>query len=61
MRCKVGFCDDHQGSYMNKVMKQELCCKKCGFVLRETKELSVSTKNHDFGRGEEKWEDSDDY
>jgi len=58
MRCKVGFCDDHQGSFMNKVTGQESCCKKCGFRLRETKDLSISTKNHDYGRNEnEGWED----
>ena len=49
---------------MNKVMKQDTCCKRCGFVLRETKDLSVSTKNHEFGRTEDKWDDDyddDDY
>ncbi|OMJ77058.1 hypothetical protein SteCoe_23460 [Stentor coeruleus] len=61
LRCKVSYCDDHQGSFMNKVSKQELPCKKCGYGLKETKALSVSTKTHEYGRQEAQDADYDDY
>lgn len=61
LRCKVSYCDDHQGSFMNKVSKQELPCKKCGYGLKETKALSVSTKTHEYGRQEAQDVDYEDY
>ncbi|KAI7810793.1 zinc finger protein 330 [Triplophysa rosa] len=51
LRCKVCFCDDHARS---KVFKQEKGkappCPKCGHETQETKDLSMSTRNHKFGR-----------
>ena len=61
LRCKVSYCDDHYGSYMNKVSKDETPCKKCGYGLRETKNLSISTKNHEYGRQEYNNYDEESY
>lgn len=51
LRCKICFCDDHVKSVTNATRKGEgLTCKKCGYALRETKDLSVSVRQHKFGR-----------
>uniref|UniRef100_A0A0D6R757 Uncharacterized protein n=1 Tax=Araucaria cunninghamii TaxID=56994 RepID=A0A0D6R757_ARACU len=51
LRCKICFCDDHVKSVANLAKKGEgLTCKKCGYALRETKDLSVSVRQHKFGR-----------
>jgi len=51
LRCKICFCDDHVKSVTNATKKGEgLTCKKCGYALRETKDLSVSVRQHKFGR-----------
>uniref|UniRef100_A0A672RPQ3 Zinc finger protein 330 n=1 Tax=Sinocyclocheilus grahami TaxID=75366 RepID=A0A672RPQ3_SINGR len=51
LRCKACFCDDHARS---KVFKQEKGkappCPKCGHETQETKDLSMSTRTHKFGR-----------
>ncbi|GAA6080614.1 zinc finger protein 330 [Tachysurus ichikawai] len=51
LRCKACFCDEHARS---KVFKQEKGkappCPKCGHQTQETKDLSMSTRNHKFGR-----------
>ncbi|XP_053478008.1 zinc finger protein 330 [Ictalurus furcatus] len=51
LRCKACFCDEHARS---KVFKQEKGkappCPKCGHQTQETKDLSMSTRTHKFGR-----------
>ncbi|XP_042573242.1 zinc finger protein 330-like isoform X5 [Cyprinus carpio] len=60
LRCKACFCDDHARS---KVFKQEKGkappCPKCGHETQETKDLSMSTRTHKFGR--QSGPDEDDY
>eukprot|EP01138_Halocafeteria_seosinensis_P010992 gb/GECG01011227.1/.p1 GENE.gb/GECG01011227.1/~~gb/GECG01011227.1/.p1 ORF type:complete len:288 (+),score=24.34 gb/GECG01011227.1/:1-864(+) len=52
MRCKIAFCDAHVKSKVTtKTSDVHHTCKKCGFKLHETKDLSISTKTHAFGRG----------
>jgi NOA36 protein len=63
LRCKISFCDDHFGSFMGKVSNLDAPCKKCGYGLRETKNLSISTKTHEYGRqeyGDYDYEDEQD-
>lgn len=51
LRCKICFCDEHVKGVTNSTKKGEgLTCKKCGYPLRETKDLSVSVRQHKFGR-----------
>jgi len=51
LRCKLCWCDDH---VRRKGVKYErnapIPCPKCGFETNETKELSMSTKTHKYGR-----------
>lgn len=62
LRCKACFCDDHARS---KVFKQEKGkappCPKCGHQTQETKDLSMSTRTHKFGRQSGADDDSYDY
>ncbi|CAH1267659.1 zinc finger protein 330-like isoform X1 [Branchiostoma lanceolatum] len=51
MRCKTAYCDDHVKRKGAKISKgQPVTCPKCGHNTRETKDLSVSTRNYDYGR-----------
>ncbi|KAM9477689.1 zinc finger protein 330 isoform 1-T2 [Clarias gariepinus] len=62
LRCKACFCDEHARS---KVFKQEKGkappCPKCGHQTQETKDLSMSTRTHKFGRQSGADDDSYDY
>ncbi|NP_998538.1 zinc finger protein 330 [Danio rerio] len=62
LRCKACFCDDHARS---KVFKQEKGknppCPKCGHETQETKDLSMSTRTHKFGRQSGADDDDDGY
>lgn len=51
LRCKICFCDEHVKGVINSNKKGEAhTCKKCGYLLRETKDISVSVRQHKFGR-----------
>jgi len=51
LRCKICFCDDHVRRKGVKYEKnQPIPCPKCGYETAETKGLSMSTRNHKFGR-----------
>jgi len=52
LKCKVCFCDDHvrrKGVKYDK-KQEDFPCPKCGFETSETKAMSMSTRNHKFGR-----------
>ncbi|KAK7070855.1 Zinc finger protein 330 [Halocaridina rubra] len=61
LRCKTCYCEDHvrrKGfKYDNK---QKIPCPKCGFDTEETKELSMSTRTHKYGRQQMSFGDHDD-
>jgi len=73
LRCKVCFCDEHVRRKGIKYEKNaEIPCPKCGYETAETKSMSVSTRNHKFGRqqqgfsegrgyGQDDDDDDDDY
>ena len=51
LRCKICFCDDHVRRKGIKYEKNEAFkCPKCFFGLRETKDLSMSTRSYEYGR-----------
>lgn len=51
LRCKTCYCDDHVRRKGVKYDKnQAIPCPKCGYDTAETKGLSMSTRNHKFGR-----------
>jgi len=51
LRCKICFCDEHVKKKGHKYEKnQPLPCPKCGYETAETKAMSMSTRNHKFGR-----------
>ncbi|XP_059085992.1 zinc finger protein 330 homolog [Tigriopus californicus] len=52
LRCKTCYCDDHVRRKGVKYEKNQTAmpCPKCGFETSETKGLSMSTRNHKFGR-----------
>jgi len=71
LRCKVCFCEDHVRRKGVKYEKnQAMPCPKCGYETAETKAMSMSTRNHKFGRQQQNFgasggyggqgEDSDD-
>ncbi|XP_042879647.1 zinc finger protein 330 homolog [Penaeus japonicus] len=61
LRCKTCYCEDHvrrKGfKYDNR---QKLPCPKCGFDTEETKDLSMSTRTHKYGRQRTGFDDYDD-
>ncbi|XP_064103994.1 zinc finger protein 330 homolog [Macrobrachium nipponense] len=61
LRCKICYCEDHvrrKGfKYDNK---QKIPCPKCGFDTEETKELSMSTRTHKYGRQQLSYTNDDD-
>lgn len=65
LRCKLCFCDEHVRRKGVKVERgQAMKCPKCLFELRDTKDLSMSTKKFDFGRqghAEDDYGDDDGY
>lgn len=50
LRCKICFCDEHVKSVTTAKKGEGSTCKKCGYALRETKDLSISVRQHKFGR-----------
>ena len=61
LRCKLCFCEEHVRRKGFKYDKnQPLGCPKCSYTLKETKDLSMSTRNYEYGRkGAESDNDSD--
>jgi len=67
LRCKICFCEDHVRRKGIKYEKnQAMPCPKCGYETAETKAMSMSTRNHKFGRQQQNFSaggcdnDSDD-
>lgn len=51
LRCKTCYCDDHVRRKGFKYEKnKEIPCPKCGYDTSQTKDLSMSTRSHKFGR-----------
>ncbi|XP_003737078.1 zinc finger protein 330 homolog [Galendromus occidentalis] len=51
LRCKVCFCDEHVKRKGFKYERnQAIPCPKCGFETQPTKDLSMSTRTHAYGR-----------
>uniref|UniRef100_A0A6A7FR04 Zinc finger protein 330 homolog n=2 Tax=Hirondellea gigas TaxID=1518452 RepID=A0A6A7FR04_9CRUS len=51
LRCKMCFCEDHvRRKGVKYDAKSRPPCPKCGFSTEETKELSMSTRTHKYGR-----------
>lgn len=69
LRCKTCYCEDHVRRKGFKYERgQPLPCPKCGFETNETKDLSMSTRSHKYGRqkggadgGDYDEEDDEDY
>uniref|UniRef100_A0A1B6K269 Zinc finger protein 330 homolog n=1 Tax=Homalodisca liturata TaxID=320908 RepID=A0A1B6K269_9HEMI len=66
LRCKTCYCEDHVRRKGFKYDKNKgIPCPKCGYETSQTKDLSMSTRSHKFGRqaqgggGED--DDDDDY
>ncbi|EDO29762.1 predicted protein, partial [Nematostella vectensis] len=61
LRCKVCFCEDHVRRKGVKYTRgQAIPCPKCGHDTKETKELSMSTRTHAYGRQMQDDDDDDD-
>ncbi|XP_060530441.1 zinc finger protein 330 homolog [Cylas formicarius] len=51
LRCKTCYCEDHVRRKGFKYDKNKaLPCPKCGYETSQTKDLSMSTRGHKFGR-----------
>eukprot|EP00112_Aurelia_sp_Birch-Aquarium-sp1_P008498 Seg1937.7 transcript_id=Seg1937.7/GoldUCD/mRNA.D3Y31 product="Zinc finger protein 330" protein_id=Seg1937.7/GoldUCD/D3Y31 len=51
LRCKICYCDDHvRRKGVKYIRGQAIPCPKCSHPTQETKELSMSTRQVDFGR-----------
>ncbi|KAL1459104.1 hypothetical protein WDU94_011111 [Cyamophila willieti] len=64
LRCKTCFCDEHVRRKGFKYEKNKaIPCPKCGYETSQTKDLSMSTRSHKFGRQHMEYgdEDDDDY
>ncbi|XP_071453039.1 zinc finger protein 330 homolog isoform X3 [Hetaerina americana] len=62
LRCKTCYCEDHVRRKGFKYEKNKaIPCPKCGYETSQTKDLSMSTRSHKFGRqGQYTGEDDDD-
>lgn len=68
LKCKICYCEDHVRRKGFKYERgQPVPCPKCGFETNETKDMSMSTRTHKYGRqkpagdyGDED-DDGDDY
>lgn len=63
LRCKTCYCDDHVRRKGFKYEKNApIPCPKCSYETSETKDLSMSTRSHKFGRrgGTDDYDDYDD-
>lgn len=62
MQCKICYCDDHVKRKGFTYKKNEpYPCPKCGYPTSETKSLSVSTRNYNYGRQTARDDDDDGY
>ncbi|KAJ8911344.1 hypothetical protein NQ315_014188 [Exocentrus adspersus] len=51
LRCKTCYCEDHVRRKGFKYEKNKaIPCPKCGYETSQTKDLSMSTRSHKFGR-----------
>eukprot|EP00922_Rhytidocystis_sp_ex-Travisia-forbesii_P048483 GHVS01072219.1.p1 GENE.GHVS01072219.1~~GHVS01072219.1.p1 ORF type:complete len:121 (-),score=20.09 GHVS01072219.1:183-545(-) len=50
LRCKVCYCADHVRGHAKVKRGEPIPCKKCGFEVQETKDLSMSVRRHEYGR-----------
>jgi len=61
LRCKICYCEDHVRRKGFKYEKNKpIPCPKCNFDTNQTKDLSMSTRSHKFGR-QGLADDDDDY
>ncbi|XP_054264979.1 zinc finger protein 330 homolog [Macrosteles quadrilineatus] len=66
LRCKTCYCEDHVRRKGFKYDKNKgIPCPKCGYETSQTKDLSMSTRSHKFGRqgqaGMDDYDDEDGY
>lgn len=63
LRCKTCYCDVHVRRKGFKYEKNApIPCPKCNYETSETKDLSMSTRSHKYGRqGHDDYDDYDDY
>ncbi|KAG5893366.1 hypothetical protein JTB14_000131 [Gonioctena quinquepunctata] len=60
LKCKTCYCEDHVRRKGFKYEKNKaIPCPKCSFETSQTKDLSMSTRNHKFGR--QQGQNYDDY
>ncbi|RZC39740.1 NOA36 domain containing protein, partial [Asbolus verrucosus] len=61
LRCKTCYCEDHVRRKGFKYEKNKpIPCPKCGYDTSQTKDLSMSTRSHKFGRqGQAAYDDED--
>jgi len=61
LRCKVCYCDEHIKRKGFKYPQGEAYpCPKCNFPTQETKDLAMSTRAYDYGRGKNQANDYED-
>ncbi|XP_046394138.1 zinc finger protein 330 homolog [Ischnura elegans] len=61
LRCKTCYCEDHVRRKGFKYEKNKaIPCPKCGYETAQTKDLSMSTRSHKFGRQGQFAGDDDD-
>lgn len=63
LRCKACYCEDHvRRKGVKYVRGGSIPCPKCGYETKETKDLSMSTRSHTYGRhgGSRLGDDNDD-
>lgn len=63
LRCKTCYCEDHVRRKGFKYEKNKaIPCPKCGYETSQTKDLSMSTRSHKFGRQSQAnaYDDEDD-
>ncbi|KAH0815854.1 hypothetical protein GEV33_006937 [Tenebrio molitor] len=61
LRCKTCYCEDHVRRKGFKYDKNKaIPCPKCGYETSQTKDLSMSTRSHKFGRQGQTYYDGDD-
>ncbi|XP_071857624.1 zinc finger protein 330 homolog Noa36 isoform X1 [Bombus fervidus] len=61
LRCKTCYCEDHIRRKGFKYEKNKpIPCPKCGFETSQTKDLSMSTRTHKFGRQGGTYESDDE-
>ncbi|XP_023231789.1 zinc finger protein 330 homolog [Centruroides sculpturatus] len=61
LRCKTCYCEDHVRRKGFKYERnQPIPCPKCGYDTKQTKDLSMSIRKHDYGRqGTQDYDDDD--